>query len=65
MTNWMVVQAHLFRMKKVHLFIDQASYERGGMERSYASKAAVPAGQLGGITQQDINGDIQPSPPPT
>ena len=27
-------------LSKVHLFIDRASYERGGMERSYASKAA-------------------------
>lgn len=24
---------------QVHLFIDRASYDRGGMERSYASKA--------------------------
>ena len=37
-------------MRKVHLFIDRASYDRGGMERSYASKAAVPLGQLGGIS---------------
>ena len=29
---------------KVHLFIDRASYERGGMERSYASKAGLGNG---------------------
>ena len=40
--DWAATWSRLAVMR-VHLFIDRASYDRGGIERSYASKAAILA----------------------